>query len=370
MHQPPSFPKGTYLLMALITAYMLFFTVAATEITAFIAIALPIAFALAFMRSPALAALIGIPAVFGFFYSNSILTVATVVSVIFAIGMGAAVMLHTKPIIPILMGALAYGAAVIYTKDLLISAYMGLFLLCAVALAVLLSKKVSRVSAILGTSILFLIAIAVPFLISLYQDYGALSADTFSKFLSDLRDVALGAYLEGIEILNEEMRAAMTKELFHSVFDAILSLAPAFLVIAACVVGFFAHMLALSICRRSGYARTFPLQAQVFYMSKVSAIVFIVALVLPILGLGKSDTAHVISVTAENINLMLMPAFLLVGGFGLLALLRKFRGCLNIWVFMALIFFIPSIFAIAIYPLAIFGAIITLRTPSLNTTNP
>ena len=98
-------------------------------------------------------------------------------------------------------------------------------------------------------------------------------------------------------------------------------------------------------------------------MSKVSAIVFIIALLLPILGLGSSADAQVITVTAENINLMLMPAFLFTGFLGVVGFFLRQRGCLNLWVILAIAALLIYAGNFILYPLAIFGAIRTLRTP-------
>lgn len=357
-------PRGTYLLMGLITAYLMVFSVVPNEFTAFFAIALPLAFALAFLHSRFVAIAVGASALLSLLFVGSLIGAASVVSTVFIIGMGATAMLHLKPFVSVLMGIVAYGVSLIFAKDLIASAYVFLWIPCALLLAILLARGANRVTAICAVSAMLVAVSAVPLLIQLYSEYGELSAATFTAFFSDLRAEYLQAYLDSLFLLPEKMQATMTEELFHTVFDTIISLLPAILVITTNSIAFFAHMLSLTVCRKTGYAKRFPLKAHLFIMSKVSAILFIITLLLPILGLGNSDNAQVITVAAENINLMLMPAFLLVGGFGVIAFFQRQRGCLNIWVLLALAFLLLYAGGFVLYALALFGAFHTLRTPS------
>ena len=166
-----------------------------------------------------------------------------------------------------------------------------------------------------------------------------------------------------LTLLPEELQAAATEELFHNAFDAIIALFPAIVVVACLLPSFVAHLVAVTVCRRTDYAKKLTLGAQIFVMSKVSAVVFIIAFLLPVLGLGSSQKAQIITVTAENINLMLLPAFLLVGALGIIGFFLRQRGCLNFWSVLALIALIVYGGGFVLYPLAFFGAIRTLRTP-------
>lgn len=283
------------------------------------------------------------------------------------IGLGAATLLHGKPYLPILMAAAAYGLSLVFTKDPLLSADMLRFVPCAVLMAVLMARGADRVTAIWATAALCLAAILIPMAISIHGQYGGLSVDVLTSFFDELRAAFLEAYHLAIETngsdLPEEILSGLTDDVFHSVFDMILSLLPALLVILACAIAFAAHLLALMICRSTGYANKMPPNAQLFAMSKISAVIFILAFLLSFVGLGSSDSGMAIAVSAENLRLMLTPAFLVVGILGVFGFIRRQRGCLNGWVLLAMIFILPYFIAVLITPLAVLGVILTLMRP-------
>ena len=92
-------PKGSYILITLITAYLMFFSVVTNEITAFIAIALVVAFFSLFLRSRLLSLAVGVPAVLGFLSSSSFTQTASIVAAICIIGMGAVALLHVNKLL-------------------------------------------------------------------------------------------------------------------------------------------------------------------------------------------------------------------------------------------------------------------------------
>lgn len=358
-----SLPRQTALLMGLLTAYLAFYCAAPSEPTAILALALPVLFAALCLRSAALAVSFGAVAAIGLFSTGSFLSAAAVVATVSVVGLGAAAMLHLKPWLSVLLGISAYTASLAFTKDALASLYVFQLIPCAVLLAVLIAKGVDRVPTICAVSVGLLLTLATPIVIGVYKEYGELSAAVLTKIIDTIRAQAVEAFHASLPLLPEDVRAVMTEDAFHDAFDAIVALFPA-IVVTVCNLGaFFADLITITVFRKTGYAKKLSLSIQVFVMSKVSAIVFIIALLLPILGLGSSADAQVITVTAENINLMLMPAFLFTGFLGVVGFFLRQRGCLNLWVILAIAALLIYAGNFILYPLAIFGAIRTLRTP-------
>ena len=360
---PSKLSPKAYILMGLVTACLMIFPTVASEITAIVALALPLLFALFGLRSKGLAIAVGAFAAISLFSVGTLSGAAYIVSVIAIIGLGAATALHLKPWLSALLALAAYAVSFVVTGDPIASLATLLFVPSAILLAILIARGVDRVPAIGAVSICLLITIAVPVLFAVYGAYGELSAATLTSIINGLRSQALEAYTTSIPLLPEELQAAATEELFHNAFDAIIALFPAIVVVACLLPSFVAHLVAVTVCRRTDYAKKLTLGAQIFVMSKVSAVVFIIAFLLPVLGLGSSQEAQIISVTAENINLMLLPAFLLVGALGIIGFFLRQRGCLNFWSVLALIALIVYGGGFVLYPLAFFGAIRTLRTP-------
>lgn len=357
--------------MGLTVAALMVFDAVPGEITALVATLLSLMVSFFFLRSRAVFITVGVAALAGFFYTGSLISVASVVATVFLIGLGAVVMLHIRPPLLILMGAAAFGVTLLITGDPMASSAVLRLIPCALVLSVLLARGTRRTTCIWAVSALFLIIWLAPMLWQIHGEYGDLSEAVFTRFFDDLRAEYIRVCLEAAEMLTEELIATgqikaeylslLSEETFHTVLDTVLCLLPAILAIIASLVGFAAQALSLTFCRATGYALKLPPRTQLFAMTKISAVVFLIALLLPILGLGKSNDAQVISLAAENINLMLMPAFLWVGGVSVVSFFRHQRGCLNVWVLLTLAFFLIYVGALLIYPLAIFGAFVTLR---------
>ena len=349
--------------MGLIAVCSAVFGVVPTEITAFLVLALPVAFALLCLRSVPMAVAIGALGAFGLFSMGSLISAASILSVITVVGMGAAAILHLRAWVSALFGVATYVAALLITQNAVQALAALLLIPCALLLAMLIARGGRRVPSVCAVSVSILVMTAIPLAITIYRQYGAISASVLNTVIDGIRAQALEAFLVGLSSLPEELQAIMTEEAFHRAFNAIVVLSPAIAVILSNVLAFSAHLLTVTVCRKTEYAKKLSLASQLFMMSKVSAVIFIIALLLPILGLGTSNDAQVITVTAENINLMLLPAFLLVGGLSVVALFRSQRGCLNIWVILAIAALLLYASSFVIYPLALFGAIRTLKTP-------
>lgn len=359
--EAPRAPVGTYILLSLIAAYLTFATVVANSYTSVVAIILILAYSLAFMRSRTTALLVGAAVAFFYLSTGSISSVGAVLSFVFAIGMGAASLMHLKKFWCLLLAVLACVAIWLVSGDVSAIFYALSTLVPAVLLWLVISRGMRRIPALCLLSAVFLAMILVPFAMVLAQEYNGLSQETLSLFIEDVHDEFLRVTMESSQQLPEEYRAIMTESFFSSVFDSVLLLSPAILIACANIVSFFVHLLALALCRMSGRLRDISRKVLQFDLSRPSAVVFLISLVVMLLGLGTSDTGILISVVLQNLCIILFPPFILVGGLGVYHFLRSRPGCLNTWVIVVLIFFAIYSGLVLAIPLALLGAIMTLR---------
>ncbi len=353
--------RGRYFLMMLITAYLLFFSAVTNEITAFVALAILILFSAVLLRSRLLALAVGIPAALGFLSSASLIPVASVIAVIFIIGMGAVVLLHVnKPLVGVCFAA-AIGLSLLFTKSILSSATVLLFVLCAILLAIALAKGMRRTSAICLVAAGLLLGYLAIFAIALYRLTGEITTDALSSLISQFHELFLEAFKESTKLLDKELRALFTEEAFNAAFDAVLCSLPAGFVLAASLPAFLAHLLSFMLCAESGYMERIPEESRPFVLSPVTAVLYIAALLLTFLAPYMGSGSDLILLTAQNMTLILMPPLLLVGALGIYGFLAQNRGCLNVWVLLGIVLLILYTRGILLYPISFIGVYLTFR---------
>lgn len=354
-------PKGSYILITLITAYLMFFSVVTNEITAFIAIALVVAFFSLFLRSRLLSLAVGVPAVLGFLSSSSFTQTASIVAAICIIGMGAVALLHVNKLLVGVCFAAAYGCSLLFTKNPLTSATMLLFALCAILLAISLAKKMRRTSAICLVAAGLLIGYTILFLVGLYRLTGEISMEAFSSLISQFHALFLEAFKESALLFDQNLRAVMTEEAFNAAFDAVLCALPAGFIMLVSALAFLAHLLSFILCSASGYMEKIPEESRPFVLSPVTAILYTASLLLTLIAPFIGGNSQILLLTAQNMTLILMPPLLLVGWFGIYGFLAQNKGCLNAWVIIGIVLLIVYSRGLLLYPLSLVGVYLTFR---------
>lgn len=349
-------PKGFHLLTAILAAYLTFCIAFLNEITAFVAILLLVPFCLVFLRSRLLALLVGLPALFGFFTYSSFIPTVTVVAPLFAIALGATALLH-KARLWVILGWLAAGiAAVLIRANALYAIPVLFFGICAAALALALAKGWRRTTAICTVSAILLVGL-VGSAIVLFRA----SALSLSDFIGQIRELMAKSFLENAAMLEENIRVQMTRELFDGAFDEMLVTLPAVLLMSTSLFAFFTHLLALKVCTLSGYARKIPDPARIFLLSPVTAIVYIVSFVLMIAIPFVADDAAILSLTAQNLTLILTLPLAFVGWLGIYSFLAKTPGCLNIWILLGIVLTLFYTRGVGVYAMTFLGVYLTFR---------
>ena len=358
-HAPLS--KGGLILMTLVASYLLFFSATINELTAFLATALIIIFSATILRSRLLSLLVGIPAALSFLSTSSFIPVASIVAVIFLIGMGAVALLHVNKIFAAGCFLVAFGASVMITGDPITSAAMLPFALCALLLAVALAKGMRRAPAICLVATGLLIGYALIAVVGIYRLGGQISTELLSALVDEAYTIMLDAFRESTSLLDPEMRALRTEEVFNAAFDSVLCLLPAGCIIAVSVIAFLAHLLSFMLSVATGYAEKIPAASRPFVLSPVTAILYVVSFLLMVFAPYMGDSSGLLLLTAQNMTLILMPALLLVGALGIYGFLAQNKGCLNIWVILGIILLVVYTRGILLYPISFIGVYLTFR---------
>ena len=369
--KPPM--KGMYPVMAVLTAYLMVFTAVPNEITALLALVMVALFSLVFLRSKTLVALSALLLTVGVLYSGSLVASASLVASVLIIGMGAMAILHIRVPVSVLLAVAAYAAALILTGDFAAAAYVFVPIPCMVVSAVLLACGAKRTTAICAAAATYLATLAVPFLFALHAQYGSISGDALLAFVNDIHQQltdAISVVLEEFrEMLPEQMNEMLNGSFYSTLAELTLCFTPAILAIAALIPTFFANMVSLIICKKTGGDRRLPEKAKAFEPSKVSAAAFLLSLLISVvtfcIGIDGSEFSLLLVLTAGNLHLILLFAFSVVGFSTIIGLLRQKRGCLNIGLIIGIILLFLNTGVFTVYPIAVAGALHILRSPSL-----
>ena len=365
-------PGGSYILLSLIVAYLMVFTAVPNEITAFFALALPAAFSLIFLRQKSIAITCGVLLLLGI-YAGSLISVASLAAWVFIVGMGAIAILRTKPFISIPLAVAAFGISWLVTGNLYVAAATLLPLPAAIALAVCLARKRARTSTVCTVAVTHLLILAIPFLLLLHNAYGGISKEAIFALVDQIQN-GIAALLTTVidevrPLLPEQITEVLTDSLFQALAELLMYFIPAALIVAVTIPAFFSGAVALSVLRREGNAEKLPLRARFLIMSKISAVLFLltvlISLISSLVGWGTSDTSIMILLVSGNLMIILLPAFSLTGIFHIIHSLRQKRGCMSVVTIVLLAVMALYGGALVLYPVAAAGAFHTLGLPPL-----
>ena len=359
--QPRVLPKSTPVIATLIAAYLLFFVAFANEITAFAALCLAFFFSSSVLRSRMLAAIVAVPAVGCFLTYSSFLPVALLIAVMFAIGLGAAALLHAKRPFVIACFAGAFLLSLFATMSVLRACVILPLVLCAVLLAVTTEKKMRRTSAVcLVAGVLLFLMVAIV-LLAVRAATGAIEASFFAELISEVHAQLLTAFKESIAMLDPSVRPLYTEYVFNGAFDSVLCTLPTIIILSAVILVFLAQSLLFALCVSTDYSKKMTERGSVFVLSPVTAALYLVAALLSVMLPILTNDARAVVVTAENITLLLMPGLVLVGCFGIRGFLEKNASCMNVWLILAIALAFFYLGSTLLYIVALIGVYLTFR---------
>ena len=278
--------------------------------------------------------------------------------------------------------AIPLGAAIggyLLTSSLPMAALAVSFLPAAALLAVATVTHQRRTTAICFCIGGFLLSLLIGLGAFLYQTLGTLELSEITAFLERFRaslarelvtvrdaliaamrdaasaDAASGKQME--ETLTK-LEATLTPAVLEEIVALFFSILPALAVMAASVTAFFAQLYLNVTYYRTGWKEVLTLQASVFSMSVVSSVIYAVGFLLTMFV----NAGTVFGAAVQNITLMLLPGFCVMGWGAILASLRLSRGGQRIFLIILLVISCCCAGFSIFYFLALWGAYAAIMT--------
>ena len=261
------------------------------------------------------------------------------------------------PLIPLIITLLTVGS-------LSAAAISLITLLPALALVYSIKNSLGRVGAICRISAGICVMTVVTFLLAVYSSFGEISFASVKQTV----DAAKGLTEQMLVAVAHEAESALgasdalpinIEETVSYATGLAFNVLPAVIVIFANMIGYILHSMMLSIEYVTVEDKKKALPMMAFEMSVVSAVVFLVSLVLSlILTSGKSE---LYGAAAENIMFILIPGLVLTALGGLRVLtMKKGPSCLGTLVYMGAIFLIASLNSFVLIAVSVAGAILII----------
>lgn len=291
----------------------------------------------------------------------SITSLARMISLVVSAAAGGAMLCGSKKsrAVFIIFSAVAYLAAFAVTGSPTQAIAVFSALPAAIAFAVCSSKRVPRISSICAASAAFLITMLIPIALSAYAEFGTDVKLFIETARSNFSATVADTFNSMISTVGEQYAEAVSVDTLVSTAELVFTLMPALYIISANITAFAASYLHMIIRHSLGKAP--EKQEVVFVLSSVSAWIYIISFVMMFFSFGDSNAMRVLAVSMENINLILSPAFMLVGLFSFIAATGVRGSKPNIFKTVFIILSFMYCGAFLLYPLAATGVIMTFR---------
>ena len=310
------------------------------------------------------------------FLFTSISGLAMVLGIASAAAIGS-LMLRSKKnaAIYLCFAVLAYAVSAIITTPM--TACSTLICLPAAAIIALChNKKANRVSAVCTVSATFIITLLAPpaviFLIKHGTEAPELLKTLGVEFFTSQRLLLASQFNEIFSEVYSELSSEISPDIIKSFSDALaevmIQILPALLIICSNIAAFVTHSISLAL--RRFYREPLEEKETQFVLSKVSAWIFIISLALSLLSFSDSQTAHIVSASMMNINVILSISFFFVGFRSALAMINTFsrrKKVLHIILAVLALMYCGTFFT---YPLIFIGVINTLKYQENKRTPP
>lgn len=262
------------------------------------------------------------------------------------------------PLIPLIISILLIGNVS--------GVILSLFTLpCSLLLALSVKNKCARVGAVCRISFGICLSAVLLFLTAVWSVSGEISATAVKELIGTAKEQLisiLGSAASEIETaIGYELTSLDVENIIEVSVSSLFNLLPALVITLANIAAYLIHSLYLSIVYVTDEERKEALPMLSFDMSLISAILYILSLVLAfVLASGKTA---IYGTAAENILLVLSPGLVLTALAGIRALTVK-RGpsCLGTLLYFGVIFLLVSLSVYAIIGVSLAGAILIILT--------
>ncbi len=265
----------------------------------------------------------------------------------------------TKPYWTLAASLAAFVACLAVTRAWLPSVLALVGLPVALAMAWATVRQSTRAATVCCAAGGFALVLAVGVAWWLYESLGTLQGEAVASYVKQLTDSAidsmLASYRQGLEGLPEAQRASAMQLLevytVDVLSDAVRKLFPAMTVVLCTVLGWISQALLLSLHDTTGFQSCTLPSNRIITVSLTAAVVY----VLSFFTLLLAPAASFVSVAAQNLLLILMPALCLCGGRWVLRKLTGENGMGRLLVLVLLGFLLCAGVGTGLYLFALFG---------------
>lgn len=238
----------------------------------------------------------------------------------------------------VMLPVVAAGVALAVTKDLPLSMLALSFLPAGILLGVATLMGKGRTTAVCFAIGGFLAVIVAWVAFAVHKTTGELTAAGLRSFVETARGTVLDAMISVREQFLELSAAAGADEATREAYDRMLEMMsddmlrrtvatvfnvlPGIVAVVCSILAFEAQSLLNATYRGAGLSAVLTDSARQFTMSLTSAILFAAATLLMLIV----PTSNMFGAVAENLSLVLLPGFFLMGSQGLLLAMAQAKG--------------------------------------------
>lgn len=317
--------------------------------------------ALLLIRSRTVAFVTAIPCFIALITASSSPFFPLLLAITAAVGCGAFAIRYANRFFLLLVPIGAYAVAFALTENAVASLLVFAPVPGAIILFLAVRKGLSRTAAVASVAAVLVAIAALVLFLTIRLKYGNVTAKFFTDFLTSFRDKMIEKYIDAVKTAGLSHVMTTDKDVLRATVNLLIRLIPAGVVLVAEMVAYFSGLIAVSM--HSVYFPEQPLSHEVltFRMSGVSAVMFLLSFLASLLFSADSDTFGIVSVSAMNLNLILVPGLALCGILNFLANLRQRKqlSLIPMLLFLAVLIFYTAVIP---YILAFSGAFAILRT--------
>lgn len=321
------------------------------------------------VRSPISVTVVLITAVVAVMLGGSFAVGAVFLSLTVGTAVGAYLMTVLRgPYLTVLLPAAAVGISVALGVELRVALLALVFVPASLLLSFATLKGRDRTEAICYTAAGLLLSLVAILLVLIYLSYGNLGRNAIIGYFDTLRNGAIGTLAsfrnELLSGMSGAVQDAATKEAYDrfamllsdemigDVVSMVINILPAMAVIVCSVIAYEAQGMLNAVYYNTGLRQVVTPASRYFTMSVVSAVIYAVTFILTLLIPSSSMASAVV----QNISLILLPGFCVLGVQGILLSLARARGGMRVF----LLLFFGSMLCCytggALYILAMWGA--------------
>lgn len=264
----------------------------------------------------------------------------------------------------VLLPLVAWAIVFFITRDARLSALVFVTLPAGVLLTLAIKTSQRRTAAICYALGGFLITVLVLLIVYFLYTYGSIDRDvivshfeTQRVWLVDIMERELKTAIEALGAQGSDaaaMQSYFTRDLLTLMVSTIYNVLPGLVIMVCAILAYVTHSFLCGSYFRLGMKKMLTPAALTFTMSPVSAVIYVVAFFITVFV----SATDLFGAVVQNVLLMLMPGFLLMGFTALRMQYQTARRKLGFFLLILAILFLSS--TMILHLLAFYGAMSVL----------